>query len=87
MNIDRAAADSLLAGAALLAFVASLAILDAVSASLTHLGWVTVTAGGAALTAMIGLLTALFAARAAQVPPDPQLLAVVTETEPHPPRR
>ena len=54
MNFDRAA-ESMLAGAALLAFVASLAVLNAISAALAHMSWVGVTAGGAGLTTLGGL--------------------------------
>ena len=77
MNIERAAADSLLAGAALLAFVACIAVLDALSATLAaNFSWVMVTVGGALLTAGMAML----AVRGAHTPPapqlDPQLLVV-----------
>ena len=51
MNLDRAA-ESMLAGAALLAFVGSLALFNAVSAVLAHVSWVVATIGGAGLTGL-----------------------------------
>ena len=56
MHLDRAA-ESMLAGAVLLAFVAVMALLNAVAAALAHVNWVVVALGSMGLTT-VGSLSA-----------------------------